>query len=89
VKEYAVEPGEYGLKRGVAWKHARRQYRESALIVRRFWTATKVRPGEVVLLNGAAALYVSGRAATIMTDLLAAANPHACKARRKLAALVE
>ncbi len=91
VKEYVVEPEQYGLKRCRLEGSARRQSRaERADRKARYCTATKVRPRDVVLLNGGAALYVSGSAATIQEGIqLAAESIDSGKARQKLAQLVE
>ena len=70
---------------------ARRQRRaERADRARRIWTATKGPARDVVLLNSGAALYVSGRAATIQDGIrLAAESIDSAKARQKLEQLVE
>ena len=65
--------------------HGGNRRSRARLIVKAYCTATKVRPGNVVLLNSGAALYVSGSAATIQDGIrLAAESIDSGKARQKL-----
>ena len=90
VKEYAVEPEQYGLQRCRLEELHGGNPEQSALIVKAILDGNKGATREVVLLNGGAALYVSGRAATIQDGIqLAAESIDSGKARQKLAQLVE
>ena len=89
VKEYAVEPEQFGLERCALEQLQGGNAEQSAVIVR---AVLDGRPGparDVVLLNSGAALYVSGSAATIQDGIrLAAESIDSGKARQKLAELV-
>ena len=89
VKEYVVEPEQFGLQRCPLEKLHGGDAEQSAGIVR---GVLEGRPGparDVVLLNSGAALYVSGSAATIQDGIrLAAQSIDSGKARQKLADLV-
>lgn len=89
VKEYVVEPEQFGLQRCALEKLHGGDAEQSAGIVR---GVLEGRPGparDVVLLNSGAALYVSGSAATIQDGIrLAAQSIDSGKARQKLADLV-
>ena len=90
VKEYAVEPEQYGLQRCRLEELHGGNPEQSALIVKAILDGNKGATRDVVLLNGGAALYVSGRAATIQDGIqLAAESIDSGKARQKLAQLVE
>jgi anthranilate phosphoribosyltransferase len=90
VKEYGVEPEHFGFKRCRLEELHGGNPDESALIVRSILDGKKGSPRDVVLLNGGAALYVSGSAATIEEGIrLAADSIDSGKARKKLAQLVE
>lgn len=90
VKEYAIEPEQFGLKRcGLEELHGG-DPEESARILRAILDGKKGATRDVVLLNGGAALYVSGRAGSIQDGIgLAAESIDSGKARQKLAQLVE
>jgi len=90
VKEYVVEPEQFGLKRcGLEALHGGNP-EESAQIVRAILDGKKGPTRDVVLFNGGAALYVSGRAANIQDGIgLAAESIDSGKARQKLAQLIE
>jgi anthranilate phosphoribosyltransferase len=90
VKEYTVEPEQFGFKAcGLEELHGGNPD-ESAAIVRGVLESKKGPPRDVVLLNSGAALYVSGTAATIQDGIrLAAVSIDSGKARQKLAELVE
>ena len=90
VKEYAVEPEQYGLQRCRLEELHGGNPEQSALIVKAILDGNEGATRDVVLLNGGAALYVSGRAATIQDGIqLAAESIDSGKARQKLAQLVE
>ena len=91
VKEYTFEPEQVGLEALPVGRSARRQRRaERRHRPRRVARAIRVRARDVVLLNSGAALYVSGRAATIQDGMrLAAESIDSGKARQKLEQLVE
>jgi anthranilate phosphoribosyltransferase len=90
VREYTVEPGQFGFKSCQLEELHGGNAAQSALIVR---SVLEGKPGparDVVLLNSGAALYVSGRAATIADGIgLAAESIDSAKARQKLEQLVE
>ena len=90
VKEYNLEPEQVGLKRCQLTELHGGSAAESAAIVRGVLAGDKGPARDVVLLNSGAALYVSGKAATVQDGItLAAASIDAGKARQKLAELVE
>jgi len=90
VKEYLIEPEQFGFKRCRLEELHGGSAEQSAVIVR---AVLDGRPGptrDVVLLNGGAALYVSGSASTIEEGIrLAAQSIDSGRARRKLEQLVE
>ncbi|MGE5216725.1 MAG: anthranilate phosphoribosyltransferase [Chloroflexota bacterium] len=90
VKEYVVEPEQFGFARcGLEELHGGNA-EQSAVIVRAVLDGKKGPTRDVVLLNSGAALYVSGSGATIKDGiLLAAQSIDSGKARQKLAQLVE
>jgi len=90
VKEYVVEPEQFGLKRCSLEALHGGNPEESAQIVRAILDGKKGPTRDVVLFNGGAALYVSGRAANIQDGIgLAAESIDSGKARQKLAQLIE
>ena len=90
VKEYTVEPEQFGFKACRLEELHGGNPDESAAIVRGVLESKKGPPRDVVLLNSGAALYVSGTAATIQDGIrLAAVSIDSGKARQKLAQLVE
>jgi anthranilate phosphoribosyltransferase len=90
VKEYTVEPEQFGFKACRLEELHGGNPDESAAIVRGVLESKKGPPRDVVLLNSGAALYVSGTAATIQDGIrLAAETIDSGKARQKLAQLVE
>jgi anthranilate phosphoribosyltransferase len=90
VKEYAIEPDEFGLKRCRVEELHGGSADQSAVIVRDVLDGKAGPTRDVVLLNSGAALYVSARAATIQDGIrLAAESIDSGKARQKLAQLVE
>jgi len=90
VKEYTVEPDQFGFKACRLEELHGGNPDESAAIVRGVLESKKGPPRDVVLLNSGAALYVSGTAATIQDGIrLAAVSIDSGKARQKLAQLVE
>ena len=90
VKEYMVEPEQFGLKRCRMEELHGGNAEQSAAIVRGVLQGDKGPARDVVLLNGGAALYVGGSAATIQDGMgLAAESIDSGKASEKLARLVE
>jgi anthranilate phosphoribosyltransferase len=90
VKEYTIEPEQFGLKRCRIEDLNGGNAEQSAAIVRGVLQGDKGPARDVVLLNGGAALYVGGSAATIRDGMrLAAESIDSGKAREKLARLVE
>ena len=90
VKEYIVEPEQFGLKRCRMEELHGGNAEQSAAIVRGVLQGDKGPARDVVLLNGGAALYVGGSAATIQDGMrLAAESIDSGKASEKLARLVE
>lgn len=90
VKEYIVEPEQFGLKRCRMEDLHGGNAEQSAAIVRGVLQGDKGPARDVVLLNGGAALYVGGSAATIQDGMrLAAESIDSGKASEKLARLVE
>ena len=90
VKEYMVEPEQFGLKRCRMKELRGGNAEQSAAIVRGVLQGDKGPARDVVLLNGGAALYVGGSAATIQDGMgLAAQSIDSGKASEKLARLVE
>jgi anthranilate phosphoribosyltransferase len=90
VKEYIVEPEQFGLKCCRMEDLHGGNAEQSAAIVRGVLQGDKGPARDVVLLNGGAALYVAGSAATIQDGMrLAAESIDSGKASEKLAGLVE
>ena len=90
IKEYIVEPEQAGLKRCQLTELHGGSAAESAEIVRGVLAGDKGPARDVVLLNSGAALYVSGKAATLQDGIrLAAASIDSGNARQKLEQLVE
>lgn len=90
VKEYTIEPEQFGLKRCRLEELHGGNAAQSAIIVRGVLDGKKGPARDVVLLNSGAALYVSGSAATIADGIrLAAESIDSTKARQKLEQLVE
>ena len=90
VKEYCVEPEQFGLKRCRLEELHGGNPEQSAVIVRGILAGGKGSTRDVVLLNSGAALCVSGKAATIEDGIrLAAESIDSGQARQKLAQLVE
>ncbi len=90
VKEYIVEPEQFGLKCCRMEDLHGGNAEQSAAIVRGVLQGDKGPARDVVLLNGGAALYVGGSAATIQDGMrLAAESIDSGKASEKLARLVE
>jgi anthranilate phosphoribosyltransferase len=89
VREYTVEPEQFGLKRCRLEELHGGNAAQSAIIVRGVLDGKQGPARDVVLLNSGAALYVSGRAATIADGVrLAAESIDSSKARQKLEQLV-
>lgn len=89
VKEYAIEPEQFGFKRCRLEELHGGNAAQSAIIVRGVLDGKKGPARDVVLLNSGAALYVSGSAATIDDGIrLAAESIDSTKARQKLEQLV-
>jgi anthranilate phosphoribosyltransferase len=89
VKEYIVEPEQFGIKRCALDQLHGGNAEQSAVIVRGVLDGRDGPARDVVLLNSGAALYVSGSAATIQDGIrLAAESIDSGKARHKLAELV-
>ncbi|HEY7220139.1 MAG TPA: anthranilate phosphoribosyltransferase [Candidatus Binatia bacterium] len=90
VKEYAVEPEQFGFKRCRLEELHGGNADQSAAIVTAVLEGKKNAARDVVLLNSGAALYVSGKAATIQDGIaLAVESIDSGKARQKLSQLVE
>jgi anthranilate phosphoribosyltransferase len=89
VKEYTIEPEQFGFKRCRLEELHGGNAAQSAIIVRGVLDGKKGSARDVVLLNSGAALYVSGSAATIDDGIrLAAESIDSTKARQKLEQLV-
>jgi len=90
VNEYLIEPEQVGLRRCQLAELRGGNAAESAEIVRAVLAGKPGAPRDVVLLNSGAALYVSGRAASLSDGIrLAAESIDSGKAREKLAQLIE
>jgi anthranilate phosphoribosyltransferase len=90
VKEYTVEPEQFGLKCCRIEDLHGGNPQESAAIVRGVLQGDQGPARDVVLFNGGAALYVGGSALTIQDGMrLAAESIDSGKAREKLSRLVE
>lgn len=89
VKEFVIEPEQFDIKRCTLDKLHGGDAQQSAVIVGAVLDGQPGPTRDVVLLNSGAALYVSGRAATIREGMgLAAESIDSGKARQKLAELV-
>jgi anthranilate phosphoribosyltransferase len=90
VKEYVIEPEQFGFKRCRLEELHGGNADQSAAIVAGVLDGKKSAARDVVLLNSGAALYVSGKAATIQDGIgLAAESINSGNARQKLSQLVE
>ena len=90
VKEYTIEPEQFGLQRCRLEDLHGGSAEQSAVIVKGVLEGKPGPARNVVLLNGGAALYVSGSAATMQDGIrLAAESIDSGKARQKLEQLVE
>jgi anthranilate phosphoribosyltransferase len=90
VKEYNVEPEQFSFKRCRLEELHGGNPDQSAAIVIAVLEGKEGASRDVVLLNSGAALYVSGKAATIQDGIgLAAESIDSGKARQKLSQLVE
>ncbi len=90
VKEYVIEPEQFAFTRCRLEELHGGNAEQSAAIVRGILDGELGPARDVVLLNSAAALYVSGSAATIQEGIrLAAQSIDSGNARQKLAQLVE
>lgn len=90
VKEYTIEPEQFGLKRCPLSELNGGSAEQSAGIVRSVLDGAKGPKRDVILLNSGAALYVAGRADTIKDGMAVAAESiDSGKARQKLDRLVE
>ena len=90
VKEYAIEPEQFGFKRCRLEELHGGNADQSAAIVTAVLEGKKNAARDVVLLNSGAALYVSGKAATIRDGIdIAVDSIDSGKARQKLSQLVE
>ncbi len=90
VKEFQIEPEQFGLKRCLLADLHGGSAEESAVIVHAVLDGNPGAPRDVVLFNSGAALYVSGSAATLADGIkLAAESIDSGKAGQKLQQLVE
>jgi len=90
VKEYTIEPEQFGLQRCRLEELRGGSAEQSAVIVKGVLEGKPGPARNVVLLNGGAALYISGSAATMPDGIrLAAESIDSGKARQKLEQLVE
>ena len=90
VKEYVIEPEQFGLKRCRIEDLHGGPPEQSAAIARGVLEGLEGPPRDVVLFNSGAALYVAGSAAAVQDGIrLAAESIDAGKARQKLQQLVE
>jgi anthranilate phosphoribosyltransferase len=90
INEYVIEPEQVGLKRCQLTELHGGSAAESAEIVRAVLAGNKGPARDVVLLNSGAALYVSGKAASLQDGIvLAAVSIDSGSARQKLEQLVE
>ena len=89
VREYTIEPEQFGFKRCRLEDLHGGDAEQSAKIVRGILQGRQGPQRDVVLLNSGAALYVSGRAATITDGIRLAADAiDSGQARQKLDQLV-
>ena len=90
VKEYSLEPEQFGLQRCRMEDLHGGNAEQSAAIVRNVLRGDKGPARDVVMLNSGAALFVSGSATSVQDGMrLAAESIDSGKAREKLAHLVE
>jgi anthranilate phosphoribosyltransferase len=90
VKEFTIEPEQFGFKRCRLEELHGGNAAQSAAIVTGVLDGKKNAARDVVLLNSGAALYVSGKAATTQDGIgLAAESIDSGNARQKLSQLVE
>jgi len=90
IKEYQIEPEKVGLNRCTLTALHGGSPEESSAIVRAVLDGKSGAPRDVVLLNGGAALYISGSATSLQDGIkLAAESIDSGKARQKLRQLVE
>jgi anthranilate phosphoribosyltransferase len=90
VKEYLIEPEQFGFTRCRLEDLHGGNAEQSAAIVRGVLDGKKGPARDVVLLNSGAAVYISGSAATIQDGIrLAAQSIDSGNARQKLEQLVE
>jgi anthranilate phosphoribosyltransferase len=90
VKEYVIEPEQFGFRRCRIEELQGGNAEQSAAIVRGVLQGEKGPARDVALLNGGAALYVAGSAASVQEGIrLAAESIDAGKARQKLEQLVQ
>lgn len=90
VKQYLIEPEQFGLKRCRLEDLQGGNPEQSAAMVRAVLDGEPGPRRDVVLLNGGAALYISGRASNIEEGIrLAAQSIDSGKARQKLEQLIE
>jgi anthranilate phosphoribosyltransferase len=90
VKDYVIEPEQFGLKRCRLEELHGGSPSQSAVVVRGVLDGKKGATRDVILLNSGAALYISANAPTIQDGIrLAAESIDSGKARRKLEQLVE
>lgn len=90
VKEFVIEPEQFGFSRCQLADIHGGNPAQSAEVVRGVLDGKKGPPRDIVLLNSGAALYVSGRAATIQEGIeFAGQSIDSGNARQKLLQLVE
>jgi anthranilate phosphoribosyltransferase len=89
VKEYVIEPEQFGLRRCRIEDLQGGNPEQSAAVVRAVLEGHQGPPRDVVLLNSGAALHVAGSAATVQEGIrLAAESIDSGKARQKLDHLI-
>ena len=90
IKEYTIEPEQFGLRRCQLSDLHGGSAQESAAIVHSVLDSAKGPARDVIVLNSGAALYVAGRAGTVQDGMrLAAESIDSGKAREKLQRLAE